>query len=75
MTEEITLDYMTSRIKLTGECLNCTLRRDIDDGMNIISYCLFDDATVDKLTSKCHLSNEDQKEINNRMLIERIDII
>ena len=75
MTEEITLDYKHTQIKLTGECVTCNLRRDIDDGMNITSYCLFDDKIVDKLESKCHLSEEDQKEINNRMLVERIDII
>lgn len=74
MAEEITLEYIHSQINLTGECVNCTLRKDIDDGMNITSYCLFDDRTVDKLESKCHLSKEDQEEINNRTLIETIYI-
>ena len=74
MAEEITLEYIHSQINLTGECVNCALRREINDGMNAIDYCLFDDKRVDKLTSKCHLSKENQEEINNRKLIETIYI-
>ena len=74
MTEQITLEYILRDIKLTGKCVNCALRREINDGMNATDYCLFDDRIVDKLESKCHLSEEDQEEINNRKLIETIYI-
>ena len=73
MTEEI-LEYSKRLIEMKGTCETCTLRKDINDGMNITSYCILSQKTVDKLTSKCHLSKEDQEEVNNKHLVEKTSI-
>ena len=67
-TEEI-LQYSKELIQMKGKCETCTLRKDIDDGMNITSYCIISQKTVDKLTSKCHLSKEDQEELDDKYQI------
>ena len=74
MNDELILKHCVSQIRLTGECVDCTLRKDIDDGMNIRSHCMFDHKQVDKLTSKCHLSKEDQEHVNFRNLVEIVYI-
>lgn len=73
MTEEI-LQYSKGLIQMKGTCETCTLRKDIDDGMNITSYCMMTQRTVDKLTSKCHLSKEDQEELDGKYLVKEIRI-
>lgn len=72
-TEEI-LQYSKELIQMKGKCETCTLRKDIDDGMNITSYCIISQKTVDKLTSKCHLSKEDQEELDDKYLVKEIRI-
>jgi len=74
MDDELVLEHCVSNIILTGECIDCTLRKDINDGMNITSHCMLDHKTVDKLTSKCHLSEEDQEHVNFRNLIKTVYI-
>ena len=74
MTERLTLEYHSRQIKIDGTCVNCALRKDIDDGMNITSYCVFDNGQVDKLTSKCHLNEEDKKELNGKLLVRTLSI-
>ena len=61
-------------IHISDKCEHCTLRKDIDDGMNITSYCIYDDKPVDKFYSKCHLSDEDKEEIKDKKLVEEVYI-
>ena len=74
MSEKIILRYSDIDIKLTGTCENCALREELNDGMNITDRCLFDEEGVDKFQSKCHLSEEDKKDINGKQLIKTIYI-
>lgn len=74
MSEKIILRYSQIDIKLTGTCENCVLREELNDGMNITDRCLFDEKWVDKFQSKCHLTEEDKKDIDGKKLIKTVYI-